>query len=115
MEKNITTYEEYIKDLPPKQKEMIEELYTVFMSTIPNVKVKISWGMPTFYTTKNIIHCAAFKHHVGVYPGGSITTIFADRLKDYKTSKGSIQLPLDKEIPIELISDIVNYLVKEQQ
>ena len=62
--------------------------------------------MPTFWKGRNIIHFAQMKHHIGIYPGGEAVEVFADRLKGYKTSKGAIQIPNDKDLPLDLIKDI---------
>jgi uncharacterized protein YdhG (YjbR/CyaY superfamily) len=59
---------------------------------------KISWQMPTFWQGENLIHFAAFKKHIGLYPGGEATSEFSGRLTGYKTSKGAIQLPFGKPI-----------------
>ena len=67
--------------------------------------------MPTFWQGENLIHFAAFKKHIGIYPGGEATNVFAERLKDYKTSKGVIQFLLDKPIDYKLIADITTWRV----
>lgn len=65
--------------------------------------------MPTFKGKHNIIHFAANKKHLGLYPGEKAIEHFADRLSEYKTSKGTIQLPYDKPMPLDLIADIVKW------
>ena len=70
--------------------------------------------MPTFWQGENIIHFAAFKKHIGLFPGGKATSVFADRLAEYKTSKGTIQLPLDRPIDHELIIDIVKWRLAQR-
>ncbi len=61
----------------------------------------------------NLIQFAAFKKHIGLYPGPEAVDTFADRLKEYKTSKGAIQLPYDKPLPLELIGEIAKWCEKE--
>jgi uncharacterized protein YdhG (YjbR/CyaY superfamily) len=73
---------------------------------LPNATEQIKYNMPTFYDGKNLIHFAAFKNHIGIYGGGRLTSVFADKLKEYKTSKGAIQLPNSKPLPVELIKEI---------
>ena len=63
----------------------------------------------TYWKGHNIIHFAGFKNHVGLYPGPEAVREFAERLKEYKTSKGTIQLPYSKPVPAELISDIARW------
>ena len=71
----------------------------------------MSWQMPTFWQGENLIHFAAFKNHIGIYPGGEATTVFAERLTDYKVSKGTIQLKFNKPIPYDLIKEITEWRV----
>jgi uncharacterized protein YdhG (YjbR/CyaY superfamily) len=61
----------------------------------------------------NLVHFAAFKNHIGIFPGGEATTFFAERLTDYKTSKGTIQFPLNKPIDYDLIVDITKWRVMQ--
>jgi uncharacterized protein YdhG (YjbR/CyaY superfamily) len=70
--------------------------------------------MPTFWQGENLIHFAAFKNHIGLYPGGEATSKFAESLAVYKTSKGAIQLPLDKPIDYGLITDIVKWRLNQK-
>ena len=74
---------------------------------------KISWNMPTFWQKENLIHFAANKKHIGIYPGGEAVGAYAERLTGYKTSKGAIQFPLNKAIDYELIADIVRWRLSQ--
>ena len=65
--------------------------------------------MPTYWKKHNIIQFAGFKNHVGLYPGSEAVQEFSERLKEYKTSKGTIQLPYNSPVPVELISDIAGW------
>ena len=76
---------------------------------IPDAEERLSWGMPTFWKGRNIIHFAPAKKHIGLYPGPEAIEAFADKLVEYKTSKGAIQLPNDKDLPLELIADIARW------
>lgn len=84
----------------------MEDVYKVISDAMPNAEERISWGMPTFWKGRNIIHFAAAKKHIGLYPGPEAIEFFADRLQDYKTSKGAIQFPNNKELPLDLIKDL---------
>lgn len=75
-------------------------------AALPDAVERISYQMPTYWKGRNIIHFAAFKKHIGLYPGGEAAVVFADRLKEYKTSKGTIQFPHNKELPLSLIAEI---------
>ena len=65
--------------------------------------------MPTFWKKRNIIQFAAFKKHIGIYPGPEAVEEFGAQLKGYKTSKGTIQLPYDKELPLDVIRNIAKW------
>ncbi len=69
--------------------------------------------MPTFYLHGNLVHFAAYEHHIGFYPTPSGIAAFQDQLKKYKSSKGAVQFPIDKPLPLALIRKIVRYRVKE--
>ena len=71
--------------------------------------------MPTFWKGRNIIHFAASKKHLGLYPGGEATAIFAEDLKDYDVSKGTIRLAYDRDLPADLIRKIAKWCCKEYQ
>ena len=109
-QKDVHTYTNQIKKYIAEQDETIrprlEDVYKVISDAMPNAEERISWGMPTFWKGRNIIHFAAAKKHIGLYPGPEAIEFFADRLQDYKTSKGAIQLPNNKELPLDLIKDL---------
>ena len=100
------TIDEYIFAQDPAIQDRLYAIRNAISEAIPDAEERISYKMPTFWKGRNIIHFAAFKNHIGIYPGGEATAVFADKLTDYKTSKGTIQLPNSKEIPIELIKEI---------
>lgn len=68
--------------------------------------------MPTFWKGRNIIHFAASKKHLGLYPGGEAPVVFADELKSFDVSKGTIRIPWDRELPKELISNIAKWCLE---
>ncbi len=107
--------DEYIAAQPEEVRPLLQGIRETIRAVAPEATEKISWQMPTFWQGENLIHFAAFKKHVGLYPGGEATTHFAERLAGYKTSKGAIQLPLGKPIDYELIADIVRWRVKQAE
>lgn len=108
-DKKIKTIEEYIQSCDQSIQPKLSELWQLIKSIAPELKEKISWGMPTFYTKHNIIHFAAHKNHIGLYPGPGAINFFAKRLEGYQTSKGAIKLSYDKEFDKEIIKDIILY------
>ena len=76
-------------------------------------RIKISYGIPTFVLGENLVHFAAFKRHTGLYPGPSGIERFKDELAGYKGAKGSVQFPLEKPLPLDLIAQIVRFRMQE--
>jgi uncharacterized protein YdhG (YjbR/CyaY superfamily) len=107
--------DEYIAEQPEEMRPLLQSIRETIREAAPDAIEKISWQMPTFWQKENLIHFAAHKKHIGLYPGGEATTEFAERLSGYKTSKGTIQLSLDKPIDHELIADIVRWRVKQTE
>lgn len=116
MEENKTTYksiDEYISQFSPEVQELLKTLRKVIKEAAPEAEEKISWQMPTFVLHGNLVHFAAHKNHIGFYPAPSGIDAFKDELSEYKGAKGSVQFPIKKPIPYELISKIVIYRVAE--
>ncbi len=103
------TIQEYISEQDQAIQPRLTAIYQSIREAIPDAEERISWGMPTFWKGRNIIHFAVAKHHIGLYPSPEAVEAFADRLKDYKTSKGAIQLPNGRELPLELIAEIARW------
>ncbi len=105
--------DEYIALQNEDMRPLLQEIRETIRACAPEATEKISWQMPTFWQGENLIHFAAFKKHIGLYPGGEATAVFADRLAGYKTSKGSIHLPIGEQIDHGLIADIVRWRVSQ--
>ena len=101
--------EEYILSQPEEVRIYLRQVNEAIKAGIPEAKEKISWSMPTYWKGRNLIQFAASKRHIGLYPGAEAVEAFAGRLTDYKTSKGTIQLPYSKPLPLELIADIAKW------
>ena len=108
-----STIEEYIDLFPDDIQIILKRIRRTIHEAAPDATQKISWQMPTFWQKENLIHFAVAKNHIGIYPGASGVAAFADKAKDYKTSKGAIQLPISQPIPYDLISEITRFRVKE--
>ena len=107
------TVDEYIAAQPEAVQGYLKEIREALCAALPEAEERISWSMPTYWKKHNLIQFAAFKKHIGLYPGPEAVNIFAERLKEYKTSKGAIQLPYDKPLPLELIGDIAKWCEME--
>ena len=105
------TIDEYIAAQPEEIRSILSKIRTTIKKAAPKAQEKMSWRMPTFWQGENLIHFAAFKKHIGIYPGDLGRLPFADKLSGYKTSKGAIQFPLDKPVDYKLIADITKFRV----
>jgi uncharacterized protein YdhG (YjbR/CyaY superfamily) len=108
--KNI---DEYIAGFPDDIQRILQKIRTTIKRAAPEAEEAIRYQMPTFRLEGNLVHFAAFKNHIGLYPTPSGTERFRVELSPYDTGKGSIRFPLDKPIPYDLISRIVKFRVKE--
>lgn len=107
------TIDEYLTLFPPEVQEILRTIRTVIHEAAPEAEEKISYRMPTFYLYGNLVHFAAFKHHIGFFPSPGGLEAFKDELAGYTSSKGGVQFPLDKPIPYELIAKITRFRVEE--
>ena len=113
--KNFESINSYIDACPEAQQDLLREMRRIISNAAPEAFEAISYGMPTYKLHGNLVHFAAAKKHLGFYPGPSAIIAFAAELPEFKTSKGAIQLPLNKALPVALIEAIVQFRVKEQQ
>jgi uncharacterized protein YdhG (YjbR/CyaY superfamily) len=103
------TIDAYIAAQPENVQPALNQVRDTLRATLPDAEERITWSMPTYRGSKNIIHFAAHKHHIGLYPGPEAIEHFADRLTEYKASKGAIQLPYSQHLPLELTADIAKW------
>ena len=105
------TVEDYILAQDEGIRGQLRQVRTVLVSRLPDAKEKISWSMPTYWKDHNIIHFAAQKKHIGLYPGPEAVAFFSEKLDQagLKYSKGSIQSPYSDELPLELIAEIADW------
>lgn len=104
-----TTVDEYISAQDEAVQPRLREVRAVLRAAIPEAEERMSWSMPTFWRGRNLIHFAVAKKHLGLYPGGEATAVFAEELRDYDVSKGTIRIPWDRELPVELIGKIAKW------
>lgn len=107
---NCKTFEDYFSQFDEELIYKLETIRTEIKNEIPEVEECIKYLMPTFvFQNKNLIHFAAFTNHIGLYPGPEAVSFFEKELAQYKTSKGAIQIPLEEDVPLDLIKKIVNH------
>jgi uncharacterized protein YdhG (YjbR/CyaY superfamily) len=113
-EKQFKTIDEYIKIFPQDVQRSLERMRQTIQAAAPEAVEAISYQMPTFRLNgKNLVHFAGYKNHIGFYPVPSGIRAFKKELSQYKQGKGSVQFPLDKPVPYDLVKKIVIFRAKE--
>jgi uncharacterized protein YdhG (YjbR/CyaY superfamily) len=113
--KRFETMDAYIATFPKEVQVLLESMRQAIRAAAPAAEESISYQMPTFKLNGNLVHFAAFKHHIGLYPTPSGTEAFKNELASYESGKGSIKFPMDKPIPLDLVKRIVEFRVRENQ
>lgn len=109
------TIDEYIAAQEEAVQSRLKEMRSLIRSAIPEAEERISWSMPTYWKGKNLLHFAAFKKHLGFYPGDEAVARFKDELKDYDVSKGTIRLSYSADLPAELIQRMARWCYETYQ
>ena len=107
------TIDEYIAACPKEVQGILEKVRATIRKAAPEAEETIDYQMPTFKLKGNLVHFAAHKKHIGFYPTPSGIEKFKDEISVYEWAKGSVQFPLDKPIPYDLIGRITEFRVKE--
>ena len=104
----MTLIDEYINKQDPAHRSNLRTVRDTIRDQLPSVEERISWSMPTWWKGHNIIHFAAAKQHIGIYPGPAAVEYFAGELRKrgLKFSKGAIQIPYEDNLPLDLIAEI---------
>lgn len=103
----------YIAAYPKDVQTLLKKMRSTLKKAAPKAEEKISYGIPTLTFHGNLVHYGAFKTHIGFFPASSGVSAFKKELSKYKTSKGTIQFPLDKTLPLTLVTKITKFRVKE--
>jgi uncharacterized protein YdhG (YjbR/CyaY superfamily) len=105
--------DEYIASCPKDVQEILQRVRETIRKAAPGAQETISYRMPAFTLAGNLVYFAAFKKHIGFYPTSSGIEKFKNELSAYRGAKGSVQFPIGKPIPLDLITRIVTFRVKE--
>lgn len=105
--------DEYVATFPQEVQQMLEELRATIKAAAPEAEEKISYQMPTFAQKGNLVHFAAFKHHIGLYGASGAIQAFENELSTYAGPKGSLKFPINRPLPLALISKIITFRVAE--
>ena len=107
------TIDEYIKAAPGDVQEKLQQMHACILAAAPGVSEGLKWSMPAYSYNRILVTFAVFKNHIGFYPTPFAVKAFAKSLTKYKTAEGSIQFPLDKPLPLDLITRITKFRVQE--
>ena len=108
--KNI---DDYVDHFPKEVQHLLRKMRLTTRKAAPKAKEKISYGIPAFTLDRNRVYFAAYKRHIGFYPGAAAITAFKKELSAYKGAKGSVQFPIDEPLPLALVSRIVKFRLKQ--
>ncbi len=111
--KNFGSIDEYIRTFPKTVQERLKAMRKAIHAAAPEAEEKISYRMPTFFLKGNLVHFAAFKNHIGFYPIPTGILAFKKELSAFATTKGGVQFPLDRPLPLALVAKIVKFRVAE--
>lgn len=108
------TIDNYIKSFPENVQELLKQIRSTIKENAPEAEESFAYQMPAYKTNgKPLVYFAGFKNHIGLYATPTGHAKFEKELSKYKQGKGSVQFPLDKPMPLNLIARIVKFRVKE--
>lgn len=111
---SATTIDEYIAEFGGETQRVLQEMRDLIRASAPEASETISYAIPTFdLNGQHLVHFAGFKSHIGFYPTGKGAAAFEEEFKGYKTGKGSVQFPLDRPLPRDLIRRVVEFRVAQ--
>jgi uncharacterized protein YdhG (YjbR/CyaY superfamily) len=112
---SFTTIDEYFRTFPANIQVILESVRQAIRKAAPEATETISYGIPTFdLDGKHLVHFACWKHYISVYPLPAGDDAFQQRIAPYKRVKSTLQLPLDKPIPLDLVGELVTFLQREK-
>jgi uncharacterized protein YdhG (YjbR/CyaY superfamily) len=113
---NAKNIDEFIAGSPKNTQELLKKMRSIIQKAAPGTEEAINYGIPTFRLNgRNLVHFSGYKEHIGFYPGAAGIESFKEELSKYKTSKGTVQFPLDKPLPVGLITQIVKFRIAQEK
>jgi uncharacterized protein YdhG (YjbR/CyaY superfamily) len=104
---------DYISSAPEEAQEKLYEMLACIRAAAPGAEESLKWGVPAFSYKRILVTFAVFKHHIGFYPTPSVVKAFEKSLSKYTTASSSVQFPLNKPLPLSLITKMTKFRVKE--
>ena len=109
----FTSIDTYIATFPQDTQKILQQVRKTIRAAAPDAQEKIGYQMPTFFLNGNLVHFAAYENHIGFYPTPRGIEAFKTELSVYKGAKGSVQFPIDRPMPLKLITKIVKFRVAQ--
>ena len=109
------TIDEYIGQFPPEIQKRLQTMRKTIAKAAPKAEEAIKYGIPTFVQNGNVVHFGGFKNHIGFYPAPQGLKAFEKELSKYPGSKGTVQFPHDQPLPLDLVTKITKFRVKQQE
>lgn len=110
---SLNSVDGYIAEFPPAVREQLEKLRALIQKNAPKAEEVISYKMPAYKLDGMLVYFAGYEKHIGFYPMPSAIAAFRKELAVYKSAKGSVQFPVDKPLPVKLITAMVKFRVQE--
>jgi uncharacterized protein YdhG (YjbR/CyaY superfamily) len=111
--KTFETTDEYIASFPEHTQMLLQQIRATIKKAVPKAEEVISYGMPAYKLHTVLVYFAGCKNHIGFYPTPSGIREFKDQFSGYKSTKGAVQFPLDKPLPVKLIHEITKFRLIE--
>jgi uncharacterized protein YdhG (YjbR/CyaY superfamily) len=111
--KKPANIDEYIASFDSEIQNLLELFRGTVKQVAPEATETISYGMPAFKQNGMLIWFAAHTNHIGFYPRASAIEKFRKELSDFKSAKGSVQFPMNKPLPVDIIRQIVQFRLME--
>ncbi len=113
MNTSITTIDEYISSFPEATQKLLKQMRSTIHKAAPQATEAIAYGLATFKLNGNLVHFGGYKTHIGFYPAPRGIEAFKKETAQYQGGKGTLQFPLDKPLPLDLVTKIVKYRLEE--
>lgn len=109
----VKNVDEYLALQPAETRTKLEKMRQTIKAAAPGAEELISYGMPAYKYHGMLVYFAGYKNHIGFYPASSGIVAFEKEISSFENSKGTVRFPLEKPLPVGLITKIVKFRVKE--
>jgi uncharacterized protein YdhG (YjbR/CyaY superfamily) len=107
--------DEYLSVFPANTKAVLQEMRNTIKKAAPQAEEVISYNMPAYKLNGILVYFAGYANHVGFYPTASGMEAFKQEFSGYKNSKGAVQFPIDRPLPLALITKVVKFRISQTQ